>query len=487
MKLRNAIGIDPDSSGCQRAFVKLDGSQVQQREYLATEEGMESFIRWVKRQDDAIVAIEGSNGLSAPIEKALRDAEIVFYSFKPSDVDKFRKAVLGQNKNNKKDAESTARYAMALESQGKLDKCRRVWKADEELQGLTRSYEQKRKETTREVNRLWKLLRAVSVDLYLALGGRHPEIEISENVVQNEGILALLAAKPDINEWKVLSEADFMQAMGNRNCKGRKQLLKEIQKVSKSFRPVSLAASLMIQNTAEQIILLRRQLTAIKKMLECITKENKIVKTLEQHRGIGTLTAVTLTAEIVDIRRFAKNDNLASYSGLVHREHKTGKNDKEIPSRYFNHRLKNAFMSAAGNYVQFNPNTHLAGYYKNLVKSGMKKTEARKRVARALVRVFFRELSLAVELDESDTVEQTERGNESDMANGPSRSDKVHSNISFQSLTENNTGGEEKIKSEKQEKDAEVGTRPAPEKMPNFLNIFLDKAKTIFSAASCWE
>jgi len=468
MKLRNAIGIDPDSSGCQRAFVKLDGSQVQQREYLATEEGMESFIRWVKRQDDAIVAIEGSNGLSAPIEKALRDAEIVFYSFKPSDVDKFRKAVLGQNKNNKKDAESTARYAMALESQGKLDKCRRVWKADEELQGLTRSYEQKRKETTREVNRLWKLLRAVSVDLYLALGGRHPEIEISENVVQNEGILALLAAKPDINEWKVLSEADFMQAMGNRNCKGRKQLLKEIQKVSKSFRPVSLAASLMIQNTAEQIILLRRQLTAIKKMLECITKENKIVKTLEQHRGIGTLTAVTLTAEIVDIRRFAKNDNLASYSGLVHREHKTGKNDKEIPSRYFNHRLKNAFMSAAGNYVQFNPNTHLAGYYKNLVKSGMKKTEARKRVARALVRVFFRELSLAVELDESDTVEQTERGNESDMANGPSRSDKVHSNISFQSLTENNTGGEEKIKSEKQEKDAEVGTRPAPEKIPIF-------------------
>ncbi len=471
MKLRNAIGIDPDSSGCQRAFVKLDGSQVQQREYLATEEGMESFIRWVKRQDDAIVAIEGSNGLSAPIEKALRDAEIVFYSFKPSDVDKFRKAVLGQNKNNKKDAESTARYAMALESQGKLDKCRRVWKADEELQGLTRSYEQKRKETTREVNRLWKLLRAVSVDLYLALGGRHPEIEISENVVQNEGILALLAAKPDINEWKVLSEADFMQAMGNRNCKGRKQLLKEIQKVSKSFRPVSLAASLMIQNTAEQIILLRRQLTAIKKMLECITKENKIVKTLEQHRGIGTLTAVTLTAEIVDIRRFAKNDNLASYSGLVHREHKTGKNDKEIPSRYFNHRLKNAFMSAAGNYVQFNPNTHLAGYYKNLVKSGMKKTEARKRVARALVRVFFRELSLAVELDESDTVEQTERGNESDMANGPSRSDKVHSNISFQSLTENNTGGEEKIKSEKQEKDAEVGTRPAPEKMPNFRHL----------------
>ena len=98
----------------------------------------------------------------------------------------------------------------------------------------------------------------------------------------------------------------------------------------------------------------------------------------------------------------------------------------------------------------------------------MKKTEARKRVARALVRVFFRELSSAVELDESDPVEQTERGNESDMANGPSRSDKVHSNISIQSLTENNTDGEKKIKREKQKKDVEAGTKPAPEKIPIF-------------------
>jgi hypothetical protein len=104
----------------------------------------------------------------------------------------------------------------------------------------------------------------------------------------------------------------------------------------------------------------------------------------------------------------------------------------------------------------------------NLVKSGMKKTEARKRVARALVRIFFRELSSVVELDESDAVEEIERGNESDMANGSSRSDKGHSNISIQSLTENNTGGEEKFKREKKEKDADAEIRLAAEKIPIF-------------------
>lgn len=450
--LRDAIGIDPDSKGCQCALVKLGECQAHQRGYLATEGGMESYIRWVKKQGEVIVAIEGSNGQSKPMEKALRSAGIVFYSFKPSDVDKFRKAVLGQNKNNKKDAESTARYAMALEAQGKLENWKRVWSPDEALQGLTRSYAQRTKESTREVNRLWKLLRAASVDLYLALGGDHPDIDIPENILQNEGILALLAAKPDIYEWKTLSETDFLAVMGGCNYKGRDKLIKELQKVSKSFEPIPTTLILMIKNSIEQIILLKRQLTGIKKMIEKLTKDNKAVKTFEQHKGIGIMTASTLIAEIIDIRRFSRDDNLASYAGLCKREYKTGNNEREIPNCFFNRRLKNVFMTAARNYVHFNPDSHLAGYYRNLVKDGMKKTEARKRVARALVRVFFRELCSLVETSNSDKVEDKKTGKESDMANGLSRSDKYHSNIPLSSPIKNNTEETEKIKGEKTER-----------------------------------
>lgn len=115
-----------------------------------------------------------------------------------SAVAKYRKAVLKQNKNNKKDAEATARYAMALEAQGKLDGLKRVWMADEELRGLTRMHEQKTKDATRELNRLWKLIRTASVDLYLALGGRHPDIDIGENILKNMQIMELLVIKSDI-------------------------------------------------------------------------------------------------------------------------------------------------------------------------------------------------------------------------------------------------------------------------------------------------
>ena len=459
MILGNAIGIDPDSKGFQCAFVKLGESQVQQRGYMATEEGIESFIGWVKNHDSVIVAIEGSNGMSAPIEKALRTAEIVFYSFKASDVAKFRSTVLGQNKNNKKDAEATARYALALQFQEKLDDWKRVWMPDEELRGLTRSHSLKTQEVTREINKLWKLLRVGSVDLYLALGGQHPDIEIRDNILQNGAILALLAAKPDVYEWRNFSEADFITAMGSRNYQGRGKLIEQLRKVSGSFQPVSAAISLMIRNAATQILLMKQQLKDIHKMVVKLTKDNTAVQVLSQHRGIGIMTAAIICAEIINVRRFVKDDSLASYGGLARKQYSTGDNEREIPNQFYNRRLKDAFMTAARNYVIFNPDSHLAGYYKNLVKGGMKKTDGHKRVGRALVRVFFRQLSTRAELDNLDITELKVKGDENDMANGISRCDEDHSNISLPSPAENNTIYVEKIKIEKQELNADVKAR----------------------------
>ena len=326
-----------------------------------------------------------------------------------------------------------------------LDNWKRVWQADEQLQGLTRSYAQKVKETTREKNRLWKLLRAASVDLYLAFSGEHPEIKISENVMQNESILRLLAEKPDIYEWKSFSETDFAALMGDRNYTGREQTIHEMRVVSRNFRPVPTAICLMIKNAAAQIIMLGQQQNEIKKLIGKLTKDNKAVQKLSQYKGIGVLTASALEAEIIDIRRFANNDKLASYAGLARREYKTGDNEKEGINHFFNPRLKNAFMTAAMNFVIFNPDSHLTGYYNNLIKGGMKKTDARKRVARALVRVFYKALYSITQSNNSDT--NKENGEESDMANGSSRSDKNHSNISPQPRNANSTESGEKRKS----------------------------------------
>ena len=432
---RNAIGIDPDSKGFICAHVKLSERKVTTKGYVATEADLERFLKWVKDQGDVIVGIEGSNGLSKPIEKTLREAGVIFYSFKPGDTDTFRKAVVGQNKDNKKDAESVARYAMALESQGKLERYWRVWFADTELQILTRGYERNSEAMTAEVNRLWKLVRLASPDLYLALGGNNPEVELKQNILQSQGVLALLGEKPNVGEWKNLSDEEFLSAMGG-NSKGRHALIQELRKVAANVKPVTPAVALMIQGSAGQIERFKREQRDITKMLDELTKECPEVQRLKEMRGIGTITATTMISEIIDIRRFVREDNLASYSGFGRKEHSTGETTRMISTQSFNHRLKDIFMTAARNYVLYNPDSHLAGYYRNLVKAGMDPMEATKRVARALVRVIFRTLSSLVGKAEVEQLsEQNRKAGESDMASGSLRSDRSHeSNIPLSSL-----------------------------------------------------
>jgi hypothetical protein len=167
-------------------------------------------------------------------------------------------------------------------------------------------------------------------------------------------------------------------------------------------------------------------------MLEELTRRNAAVQILKQIRGIATRTAATMIAEIIDIRRFPREDSLACYSGLGMKEHSTGDSVRMVPMQLFNHRLKDAFMTAARNFVQYNPDSHLAGYHRNLVKRGMSSMEATKRVARALVRVIYRELSALVAQDTDSPVgaEQKKKG-EGEMASGLIRSDQSHtSNIS---------------------------------------------------------
>lgn len=360
MGLRDAIGIDPDSKGFICATVKVSGTPVTTKGYMTTDSDLKSFLRWVKGQGDVIVAVEGANGLSRPLEKALREAGIIFYSFKPADTNTFRKAVLGQNKDNRKDAESVARYAMALEAQGKLERYRRVWFADAEIQLLTRYYERKSQAMTAETNRPWKLLRLAGPDLYLALGSSHPEVCLSEKVLKSQGILTLLSRKPDFGEWKHLSEEQLLELMGGGKYKGREKLIEQLRKLAGSFPAVSPAMALLIRSSAQQIERFKTEQAEITRMLDVLTHENAAVQVLKQIRGIATRTAATLIAEIIDIRRFPREDSLACYSGLGMKEHSTGDSFRMVPTQLFNHRLKDAFMTAARNFVLYNPESHLA-------------------------------------------------------------------------------------------------------------------------------
>jgi hypothetical protein len=70
-----------------------------------------------------------------------------------------------------------------------------VWEPNVELQLLTRRHESVSKQMTAETNRLWKLLRQASPDLYVALGGKLEGVDCPPKMLRNEGILSR-QAKP---------------------------------------------------------------------------------------------------------------------------------------------------------------------------------------------------------------------------------------------------------------------------------------------------
>ena len=108
-----AIGIDPDSTGAICALVDAALPKVVVKEFPISSDALSQLVQWGKRQTDTVIALEGRNGQSKPIERALRTAGVVFYSFTAHEVSKFRSAVLGQNKNNEKDAEAVASVSSA--------------------------------------------------------------------------------------------------------------------------------------------------------------------------------------------------------------------------------------------------------------------------------------------------------------------------------------------------------------------------------------
>lgn len=97
---------------------------------------------------------------------------------------------------------------------------------------------------------------------------------------------------------------------GNHN--GRRELIQQLRKVAGNLPAVTPAMALMVQDSARTIQRLKREQDDIRKMLEELTKDSPAVQALKEKRGIGTLTAATMIAEIIDIRRFSREDNLTA-------------------------------------------------------------------------------------------------------------------------------------------------------------------------------
>ncbi|MCG8481268.1 MAG: IS110 family transposase, partial [Spirochaetales bacterium] len=345
---------------------------------------------WLRAQEVHIVAIEGVGGYAHPLESALSHAQIPFVSLPPYQVARYRQAAIGQHKSDRNDATAVARLAHTLHAHRSLDPYRRDSVADDALRSLVRMYEQKQKELTREVNRLWRIIHTVCGDLFLALRSGGP-LFASDSGLTCRWVLRLLANHPNPFAWNQISPHTLAASLGDHRPIVVDKLSSLCDLIPRD-RSCSPTEQLQLRLTAQTALSLKDAAETLYRQIARDAAAHRPAARLMASRGIGPIIAASIVTEIIDIRRFPSNNHLASYSGLARREYKTGRSPAERAPVMFNRRLKRAFFLAARSLTVFNPDSDLAAYYRSLRERGMAVTEAHKRVARAIVRRVYRTL-----------------------------------------------------------------------------------------------
>lgn len=387
----NIVGIDPGSGGFDCCLLKAGTSKRSYKTFSISRRDLASWLQWLEQEKVEVVALEGSGGLCIPLEQALRETDIPFYSLGPYRVGKYRQAMSGEHKSNRKDAAAVAEFALQLRGQGTLEEYRRIWFTDPTLRSLVRMHQQKQREATREINRLWRTIHEVSGDLFLALRDQGGGVPAHSGLTQR-WVLKLISLHPDIYAWTAISPQQLADSIAEHR-QAVKEKITTLHNAVQDIVPLSPVDSLKLQVSANTALTLKQAADQLERMLHTETAKNPAAAALMRHPGIGPITSAQIVSEIIDIRRFKNNNKLAAYAGVARTETKTGRNTTERSQRLYNRRLKNAFYTAARSFTLFNPESHLTGYYRHLRSQGMKNTEAYKRVARSLVRLVFRDLT----------------------------------------------------------------------------------------------
>lgn len=111
---------------------------------------------------------------------------------------------------------------------------------------------------------------------------------------------------------------------------------------------------LVLDTYTQQIEYIQAQIAALERRIEQEAEKPRYqntVRKLGAFRGIATLSALTLAAEIGDIRRFAHPRQLMAYLGLVPSEHSSGERTKRGSiTKAGNIHARKAIVSAAWKY-----------------------------------------------------------------------------------------------------------------------------------------
>jgi transposase len=340
------------------------------------------FSAWASRieslGDQVRLTVEGGSGYSNVIEKFAwaRGWEVTRVS--ATAVKAYREHIMGQNsKTDEVDARAIASLGLSAALSHTRSEARTA------LRRATRDRDRLAKDKTRLVNRLRQAIAEMVPEFTTAVLPR----------LDQAAVLHLLLHHPDPCEWARLGAVGLKSLLNAAKVKCSVVLAEKLAIAARGFENVLQPREKSIR-LAEIKMLARRlqnskdELAETLRYLELLAEDDEQVKLLETITGAGLVLSTSIMAEIQDINDFARESKLASYAGVGLKKHQTGKSaDYWLPQTRANRRLKHYLLHLAMLNSRLDPRS--AAYVSRKLATGKKPLQARRALARHLIRVLY--------------------------------------------------------------------------------------------------
>jgi len=371
------LGIDIGKSAHYAVGVDRDGQTVYSKPVANDESALRLLVLWARAHQAAVI-VDQPGGTAALLLKLCWDAALPIGYVPGLAMARARDFYAGDSKTDPKDA-------FVLADIGRAHPSRLVWleetRSDRAQLELLSSYDgDLRGDANRVTNRLRALLATYWPALERALGDRLDTIAGTALLMRypsapqlrragSRRLVKLLRATHRVHEPEAWVE----------------QLLIAAKSQSIEVAGAETAAQLVAELAKELYRLLDRR-QHLEKEIERAFFNLPQARILESLPGIGPRLGARILIEIGDIRQFRTSAQLAAYAGLGPTPHQSGTSIRgNRPTRFGNHRLKNAFFLAALSSLQHPPSRI---YYDRKRAEGKRHSQALMCLARRRVDVL---------------------------------------------------------------------------------------------------
>lgn len=150
-----------------------------------------------------------------------------------------------------------------------------------------------------------------------------------------------------------------------------------------------------ISRRLERLLFVENQIYGISKEVGVIGMESKEAKDLTAIHGCGMVTACSIVAEVVTIKRFKDKHNFSMYAGIAPTEHSSGRKNKVHTNPFGNRQLNRAIHTIALSQIAIKGDPMGKEYYKKKLKEGKTKLWALRCLKHQIAKRVFQVLKYA--------------------------------------------------------------------------------------------